>query len=126
MAVGICLFQEIDIRHKYASASVCRRGICGLYIHRHHQRISRHMISPAQCRAARAWLGLDQRDLARLSGCHSDTLRRFENEKHQLRQDTLAKVRSALEARGITFTFSRDGEPLGIEQIRSRPEKVSA
>lgn len=68
---------------------------------------------------------MDQGGLAKLSGCHIDTLRRFENDKHQLRQDTLAKIRGALEARGVIFTFSREGEPLGIEQILAKLETIS-
>ena len=74
-----------------------------------------------QCRAARAWLGCEARELARAVGCNRDTLRRFEvGDGHRLRPATEAALRAELESRGIVFTFSRDGDPLGIEEARSR------
>jgi DNA-binding XRE family transcriptional regulator len=76
------------------------------------------VISPAQCRAARAWLQMEQRELADLASCDRDTIRRLESDHHQLRYSTLANIKGALEARGIGFTFGRDGKPIGIE-IRS-------
>lgn len=76
------------------------------------------MISPKQCRAARAWLGIDQKELALEAGCNRDTLRRFEREVGQLRTATEAAIRAALEAKGILFTFSIEGYALGIQERR--------
>jgi DNA-binding XRE family transcriptional regulator len=75
------------------------------------------MISPAQCRAARAWLKMEQAELAKLADCDRDTIRRLECEHHQLRSSTLGNIRRAFEASGVKFTFGRDGEPTGIERI---------
>jgi predicted transcriptional regulator len=77
------------------------------------------MISPAQCRAARAWLKMDQSLVAKLARCDRDTIRRFEGEHHQLKHSTIARIKSVFEAKGVSFTFGRDDEALGIEQIRS-------
>jgi hypothetical protein len=73
------------------------------------------MISPRQCRAARAWLGLDQRQFGTEAKCNRDTLRRFEAGIGQLRPATEAAIRAAFEARGVSFTFTSAGRPLGIE-----------
>jgi hypothetical protein len=75
-------------------------------------------ISSRQCRAARAWLAMPAERLAQLSQIHRDTLRRFEHGEHIMRPSALDRVRSALEAGGVRFTFGRDGEPLGIEDAR--------
>jgi hypothetical protein len=75
------------------------------------------MISPAQCRAARAWLKMDQSLVAKLARCDRDTIRRFEGEHHQLKHSTIARIKSVFEARGITFTLGRNGKPAGIEDI---------
>jgi len=73
------------------------------------------MITGKQCRAARAWLGYEARELARTVGCNRDTLRRFEAGDNRLRPATEAAIRTELEGRGIVFVFGRDGEAIGIE-----------
>jgi len=75
------------------------------------------MISPAQLRAARAWLGMSGDELARLAGCARDTIWRFEvgRAARTLRPSTEAAIRGVLEARGIRFLFGREGGPIGIE-----------
>jgi transcriptional regulator with XRE-family HTH domain len=61
------------------------------------------MITSQQMRAARALLGLDQRQLAALSGVSLPTIQRMEASDGQVRSvvDTLVKVINALEAAGI-------------------------
>ena len=61
------------------------------------------MISSGQIRAARALLGIDQKELARLSGLSLPTIQRMEASKGQVRGvvDSLVKVVTALEAAGI-------------------------
>jgi transcriptional regulator with XRE-family HTH domain len=61
------------------------------------------MITSQQLRAARALLGLDQRQLAELAGVSLPTIQRMEASDGQVRGvvDTLVKVISALEAAGI-------------------------
>ena len=61
------------------------------------------MISAAQMRAARALLGIDQRQLAALAGVSLPTIQRMEASDGTVRGvvDTLVKVVAALDASGI-------------------------
>lgn len=61
------------------------------------------MITSQQMRAARALLGLDQRQLAELAGLSLPTIQRMESSDGQVRGivDTLVKVITALEGAGI-------------------------
>lgn len=61
------------------------------------------MIIPAQMRAARALLGIDQRQLAEMSGVSLPTIQRMEASEGNVRGvvDTLTKVVEALNAAGI-------------------------
>jgi len=61
------------------------------------------MITSQQMRAARALLGLGQRQLARLAGLSLPTIQRMESSDGQVRGvvDTLVKVITALEGAGI-------------------------
>ncbi len=62
------------------------------------------MITPAQLRAARALLGIDQRRLAEMAGVSLPTIQRMEASKSDHVRgvvDTLTKVVGALDAAGI-------------------------
>ncbi|WP_028916175.1 helix-turn-helix transcriptional regulator [Pseudoxanthomonas sp. J35] len=61
------------------------------------------MLTAAQLRAARALLGIDQRQLAALSGVSLPTIQRMEASEGTVRGvvDTLMKVVDALDAAGI-------------------------
>lgn len=61
------------------------------------------MITSQQMRAARALLGIDQRQLAEMAGLSLPTIQRMEASGGQVRGviDTLVKVVSALESSGI-------------------------
>jgi transcriptional regulator with XRE-family HTH domain len=61
------------------------------------------MITSHQMRAARALLGIDQRQLAELAGLSVPTIQRMEASGGQVRGvvDTLVKVVNALESAGI-------------------------
>jgi transcriptional regulator with XRE-family HTH domain len=61
------------------------------------------MITSQQMRAARALLGIDQRELAELAGLSLPTIQRMEASNGQVRGvvDTLVKVIGALESNGI-------------------------
>jgi predicted transcriptional regulator len=63
------------------------------------------MITSRQMRAARALLGIDQRQLAEMAGLSSPTIQRMEASDGQVRGviDTLVKVVRALEGEGIEF-----------------------
>lgn len=61
------------------------------------------MITSQQLRAARALLGIDQRELAQRAGLSTPTIQRMEASDGQVRGvvDTLVKVIAALENSGI-------------------------
>jgi len=61
------------------------------------------MISAAQLRAARALIGIDQRELAQLSGLSVPTVQRMEASEGVIRGnvDSLMKLIGALDAAGI-------------------------
>jgi len=61
------------------------------------------MLTPAQLRAARALLDIDQRTLADLAGVSLPTIQRMEASEGYVRciVDTLTKVVAALEAAGV-------------------------
>lgn len=61
------------------------------------------MITGPQIRAARALLGIDQRELARLSGLSGPTIQRMEACEGSVRAvvDSLEKVVNALAAAGV-------------------------
>ncbi len=73
------------------------------------------MITAAQMRAARALLGIDQRQLAELSGVSLPTIQRMEASEGNVRGvvDTLTKVVEAFDRAGIELigdnAMSRDG-----------------
>jgi len=61
------------------------------------------MITPAQMRAARALLGIDQRTLAGMAGVSLPTIQRMEASDGNVRGviDTLTKVVQALDLAGV-------------------------
>jgi len=61
------------------------------------------MITAAQLRAARALLGIDQRQLAKLSGLSVPTIQRMEASETMVRGnvDSLVRLIAALESAGI-------------------------
>jgi transcriptional regulator with XRE-family HTH domain len=69
------------------------------------------MIAGAQMRAARALLGLDQRELAKLAGLSLPTIQRMESSPGSVRAvvDSLERVVEAMAARGVEFIA--DGAP---------------
>jgi transcriptional regulator with XRE-family HTH domain len=72
------------------------------------------MITAAQMRAARALLGIDQRQLAELSGVSLPTIQRMEASEGNVRGvvDTLSKVVEAFAAAGVEL-IGENAESLG-------------
>jgi DNA-binding XRE family transcriptional regulator len=62
-------------------------------------------MTPAQCRAARAWLNWRQIDLAHLAEVSRDTIRLYETrDDHTLYTDTEQRIVSAFAKAGVLFT----------------------
>ncbi|RFP59547.1 XRE family transcriptional regulator [Luteimonas weifangensis] len=82
------------------------------------------MITAAQMRAARALLGIDQRQLAHLAGVSLPTIQRMEASSGQVRGtvDTLAKVVAALDAAGIELIGERASSHGGGRGVRLKAE----
>lgn len=73
------------------------------------------IITPAQCRAARALLGMNQGDLAKLSGVGTKTIADFEREAGRvLSSRTLTAIRQAFEKQGVQI--------LGNSGVRALPD----
>jgi len=78
------------------------------------------MITPAQCRAARALLGWSQQDLATSAKVGLVTVHQLEAGTSQPRHATVDVVRRALEAAGVEFIDENGGGP-GV-RLRKRPQ----
>lgn len=61
------------------------------------------MITPGQCRAARAWLGWTQQDLADLAIMAVTTVKDFETAKREPKARTVLAIKQTLEAAGMVF-----------------------
>jgi transcriptional regulator with XRE-family HTH domain len=72
-------------------------------------------MSPEQVRAARAWLGWSQQDLASKAHIGLSTLKDFENSNRTPIANNLAAIQQALEAAGVAFMFDKAGQPIGIK-----------
>ncbi|MCG8403328.1 MAG: helix-turn-helix transcriptional regulator [Firmicutes bacterium] len=69
------------------------------------------MITPEQCRAARALLRMSQDDLAAKTKLSAVTIRKFENQTDSLREATINLIELTLEAGGVEFIDKNGGGP---------------
>lgn len=78
------------------------------------------MITAAQMRAARALLGIDQRQLAEMSGVSLPTIQRMEASEGNVRGvvDTLTKVVEAFDRAGILLVGEGAPSPAGGRGVR--------
>lgn len=78
------------------------------------------MITAAQLRAARALLGVDQRQLAELSGLSVPTIQRMEASEGVIRGnvDSLMKLIAALDTAGILLLGEGDASSAGGRGVR--------
>jgi DNA-binding transcriptional regulator YiaG len=74
------------------------------------------VISPEQCRAARAWLDWKQQDLAREAGVSLSTVRDFEKGRRTPIANNARALVSALERAGMRLTFTSAGAPKSVEK----------
>ena len=76
------------------------------------------IMSPSQCRAARALADVTQEQLAELAKVGVSTVRDFEAGRRQPRDQSLAAMRTTLEGLGITVLDSGDASRSGGEGVR--------
>ena len=79
------------------------------------------MITAEQARAARAWLGLTQQELATKAEIGLSTLRAFEAGLRAPIRSNLAALQRTLEGEGIRLLFGEDGKATGIAVDDTRP-----
>jgi transcriptional regulator with XRE-family HTH domain len=84
------------------------------------------MLTPAQLRAARALLGIDQRKLADLAGVSLPTIQRMEASEGYVRGvvETLTKVIAALDAAGVDLISENSISTSGGRGVRLRDPKL--
>lgn len=82
------------------------------------------MITSAQLRAARALLGLDQRQLAEISGLSVPTIQRMEASEDMIRGnvDSLVKLIEALNEAGIELINSGEVSEAGGRGVRLKSD----
>ena len=71
-------------------------------------------MSPQQSRAARAWLGWSQVQLAKRAGVSLSTVQDFERGQRTPIANNIAAMRRVIEAAGIRLVFDRNGAAAGI------------
>lgn len=79
------------------------------------------MLSPEQCRAARAWLNWSQEDLAKRASVGLSTVRSFEKGERIPIANNLAALVNAIQAAGIKPVSANDGRPMGITATLQEP-----
>lgn len=72
------------------------------------------MLTPEHSRAARAWLGWTQAELAERAKVGLSTVKEFEAGRRTPIENNLAAMHAALTSQGITMEFHPDGKPKGI------------
>lgn len=73
-----------------------------------------NVMSPEQCRAARAWLGWSQQDLVDATGIGIQAIFEYELRRRGSRIEVIAALQTALELSGARFLFDDAGNSIGI------------
>jgi len=71
-------------------------------------------MSPEQSRAARAWLGWSQQDLAKRASVGLSTIKDYENGNRTPIANNLAAIQRALEEAGVELVNDAKGKPKGV------------
>ncbi len=80
------------------------------------------MITPEQCRSARAWLNWSQDDLAAKAKVALSTIRDFENGRRVPIENNVESIEAVFQSVGIVLT-NKNGEPDGIRMDYRIKEK---
>lgn len=89
---------------------------------RGHLRTGRDMLTPAQLRAARAFLGWTREMLAEKSGVPAITIKQFENGQTDPRLTTVHKLRRAVERAGLIVIDQDDEAGPGLRLKAKRKD----
>ena len=84
------------------------------------------MLAPEQSRAARAWLGWSQRELAQRARVSLSTVQDFERGQRTPIANNEAALRRAIEAQGIRLLFDEGGLAAGIARRNARLDLSTA
>ena len=86
------------------------------------------MLTPAQMRAARALLGIDQKQLAEMSGVSLPTIQRMEGSQGNVRGvvETLTKVVEAFERAGVELIGENAASTRGGRGVRFKQSTAPA
>ncbi len=84
-------------------------SMAGEFIHYNGYWHHRKLITPAQCRAARAVLKLGLRELAKLAGTTTKTLLKYEKHEKPVYPLIIEAVRKVFESRGVEFSETDTG-----------------
>jgi DNA-binding XRE family transcriptional regulator len=80
------------------------------------------MLNKEQLKAARAWLGLSQNEVAKISKVAAKTIKNFERDAYTPYERTLRDIQKALEEMGIEFLFDGgDGVGIRVRRPKARP-----
>lgn len=71
-------------------------------------------LTAAQCRAVRAWFGWAQNELAARANVSVNSVRNFENQNRTVHPNTIAAIRGAIEAAGVSLVFDPEGRATGF------------
>jgi transcriptional regulator with XRE-family HTH domain len=82
------------------------------------------VMTPAQCRAARALLDMNQTQLAEAASVGLSTIVDFEKKRREVSEAAITKMRRALESAGIEF-LPENGGGEGLRVRRARTRKKS-
>jgi ribosome-binding protein aMBF1 (putative translation factor) len=80
------------------------------------------MMSPEQSRAARAWLGWSQGELAKRASVSLSTVHDFETGRRIPTVNNLGSMRRAIEGGGIGLLFDEEHNALGIARMGVREQ----
>jgi transcriptional regulator with XRE-family HTH domain len=78
-------------------------------------------MTPEQSKAARVMVGWGVRDLAKAARVSSNTVSRLERGAEELQEETIAKLRTALERAGVIFIPENGGGP-GV-RLKRKPKR---
>ena len=78
------------------------------------------LMTPSQCRAGRALLGLQSEKLAKSAGLRASTVEDFEAGERSISNDAVERMRVALEGAGVAFVPSDSNGGEGV-RLRSGP-----